>query len=92
MPPTPPFPSLLRSAPSKALDFFAFDAFKKLLGDTGGYAQTFAAAGLAGEGSEVGTERARQGASDNRAQKAGGVRRGRTHGLRADLCSSGAGR
>lgn len=53
LPPAPPFPLRLRSAPSKALDFFAFDTFKKLLGDTGGYAQTFAAAGLAGEGAGV---------------------------------------
>ncbi|KAG2448792.1 hypothetical protein HYH02_006143 [Chlamydomonas schloesseri] len=39
--------NVLRSAPQKALDFFAFDAFKRLLGDDT-HAKTFLAAGLAG--------------------------------------------
>ncbi len=56
--------NVLRSAPQKALDFFAFDAFKRLLMGGGGGAgqaadegegrnavamKTFVAAGLAGE-------------------------------------------
>jgi len=41
--------NVMRSAPSKALDFFAFDMFKRLLGDNGSYLQTFAAAGMAGK-------------------------------------------
>ena len=41
--------NVMRSAPSKALDFFAFDLFKRLLGDSGSYLQTFAAAGMAGK-------------------------------------------
>lgn len=42
--------NVIRSAPQKALDFFAFDAFKGLLGggDKVSTLQTFAAAGLAG--------------------------------------------
>ena len=53
-----------RSAPSKALDFFAFDSFKRLLMGSGGegggaagggFLQTFAAAGLAGVGAGVGS-------------------------------------
>ena len=36
--------NVLRSAPQKALDFFAFDAFKRLLGDDT-HAKTFLAAG-----------------------------------------------
>ncbi|KAG2432941.1 hypothetical protein HXX76_008669 [Chlamydomonas incerta] len=39
--------NVMRSAPQKALDFFAFDAFKRLLGDDT-HAKTFLAAGLAG--------------------------------------------
>lgn len=48
--------NVLRSAPQKALDFFAFDAFKNLLGGEGkepGILRTFAAAGLAGATSNV---------------------------------------
>jgi len=43
--------NVMRSAPQKALDFFAFDTFKKLLGDEGSYVKTFAAAGMAGAAS-----------------------------------------
>lgn len=39
--------NVMRSAPSKALDFFVFDAYKRLLGEDG-YMKTFIAAGLAG--------------------------------------------
>ncbi|GLC41212.1 hypothetical protein PLESTB_001526500 [Pleodorina starrii] len=39
--------NVMRSAPQKALDFFAFDAFKRLIGDDT-HLQTFVAAGLAG--------------------------------------------
>ena len=49
--------NVLRSAPQKALDFFAFDAFKRLLGDRHGQdpgpLRTFAAAGMAGATSNV---------------------------------------
>jgi len=48
--------NVLRSAPQKALDFFAFDAFKNLLGGVNGdpgILRTFAAAGLAGATSNV---------------------------------------
>jgi len=50
------FTNVLRSAPQKALDFFAFDAFKNLLGGANGdpgILRTFAAAGLAGATSNV---------------------------------------
>ncbi|GAX78662.1 hypothetical protein CEUSTIGMA_g6100.t1 [Chlamydomonas eustigma] len=43
--------NVMRSAPSKALDFFAFDTFKRMLGDSGSYLNTFLAAGLAGAAS-----------------------------------------
>ncbi|GIL71816.1 hypothetical protein Vretimale_646 [Volvox reticuliferus] len=39
--------NVIRSAPQKALDFFAFDAFKRLIGDDT-HLQIFVAAGLAG--------------------------------------------
>ncbi|MEW5310696.1 MAG: hypothetical protein WDW38_002467 [Sanguina aurantia] len=39
--------NVMRSAPQKALDFFAFDAIKRLLGEES-YLKTFLAAGLAG--------------------------------------------
>lgn len=47
--------NVIRSAPQKALDFFAFDAFKGLLGGSGspGPLQTFMAAGLAGGASNA---------------------------------------
>lgn len=49
--------NVLRSAPQKALDFFAFDAFKNLLGggkgEEPGILKTFMAAGLAGATSNV---------------------------------------
>lgn len=38
--------NVMRSAPQKALDFFAFDAFKRLLGDDS-HSKTFLAAGAA---------------------------------------------
>ncbi|GFR42525.1 hypothetical protein Agub_g3423, partial [Astrephomene gubernaculifera] len=41
------FLNVLKSAPQKALDFFAFDAFKRLIGEES-TAQLFLAAGLAG--------------------------------------------
>ncbi|KAG2501242.1 hypothetical protein HYH03_001049 [Edaphochlamys debaryana] len=39
--------NVMRSAPQKALDFFAFDGFKRLLGDDS-HLKTFLAAGMAG--------------------------------------------
>ncbi|GMH36945.1 hypothetical protein BSKO_04818 [Bryopsis sp. KO-2023] len=47
--------NVIRSAPQKALDFFAFDAFKGFLGGSGspGTLQTFVAAGLAGGASNA---------------------------------------
>ena len=68
------------SAPSKALDFFAFDSFKRMLGGNGSYLHTFAAAGLAG----VGEKRARVSSS-----RAGGCVGGKGCGLAAAGQASG---
>lgn len=45
--------NVMRSAPQKALDFFAFDMFKRVLGEEGNPLKTFMAAGLAGATSWV---------------------------------------